>query len=227
MILMKNLKALMIGVLGSMILIACSNSSGNKATVGAEGDVATAGSAATVYALNTEASTLNWKGSKITGASHNGSLAISGGQVSVEGGTLVAGNFTVDMKSITTSDFEPDAEMYGKLVGHLSSPDFFSVDSFPTATFQVTKVVNLQNSDMGTHSVSGNLTIKGITHELSFPATVSITESGVNAKADVVFDRSLYNVRYGSGKFFDDLGDNLINDEIELTLDIQATKPTM
>jgi polyisoprenoid-binding protein YceI len=222
---MTKLKAMMLGVFAAMILVACSSSPKNEATVGAEGEVATA--AGETYALNTGASTLGWKGSKITGDNHVGNLDITEGSFSVDGGKIVAGNFTVDMKSISTTDYEPGSEQYGKLIGHLQSPDFFSADSFPTASFEITKVVALQNSDLGTHSFSGNLTIKDITHELTFPATVEMTDGAIKANAAFAFDRSLYNVRYGSGKFFDDLGDNLINDEIELTVSLEAKKPAM
>lgn len=216
----------MMALLGSMVMIACSSESGNKAEVDAKGEVAEASTGAIM--LNVAPGTkLNWKGSKVTGDQHVGTLDISAGSFSVEGGNLVAGNFTVDMKSIHTTDFEPTDETYGKLVGHLSSPDFFSVDSFPQATFAITKVANLAGSDMGTHTISGNLTIKGITHQLSFPATVSMTDAGMNAKANITFDRALYNVRYGSGTFFEDLGDKVINDEIELTVDLSASKATM
>ena len=115
------------------------------------------------------------------------------------------------MNTLNCKDLE-DAEWNGKLVGHLRSDDFFSVDKFPIATLTITESTTFNN---GEAQVKGNLTIKGITHPTSFK--VKKTDKGY--MATVTVDRTKYNVKYGSGKFFDNLGDNMIYDEF--TLDVK------
>lgn len=218
---MKNLAGLFLSLMIVAVLAACSDSS--KAT-SSEGEVAKASNAAVTYAV--EGSTIEWVGKKVTGQ-HNGSIAVANGEIKVEDNAITAGNFTINMKTIKVLDTPADNEYNIKLTGHLNSPDFFNTDSFPTADFAITKVAALENNAEANHIVYGNLTIKGISQEISFPAMVNITDNALTAKANFSIDRTLWNVRYGSGKFFEDLGDKTINDEFELSLDLNAKRSGM
>src|SRR5690606_22867425 len=122
------------------------------------------------------------------------------------------------MTSIIVEDLK-DPEYNGKLVGHLKSDDFFSVDKFPVATFKITSV-KPTNKNLGTHEVTGNLTIKGITHAVKFPATIEFKDGLATAKGKLKVDRTKYNIRYGSGKFFENLGDKMIDDNFEIELNV-------
>ncbi|MFQ3213317.1 MAG: polyisoprenoid-binding protein YceI [Marivirga sp.] len=167
-------------------------------------------------AIDTNESSIAWVGQKVTGE-HNGTVKIKSGALMVEGANITGGNFVIDMASINVLDLEGD--MKGKLMGHLKSDDFFSVEKFPTASFKITSVSESEQEG-ATHYIAGDLTIKGITNKITFPAVVSMVGSKVNAKAKFDLDRTKWNVKYGSGSFFDGLGDKMIYDDfkIELTL---------
>lgn len=163
------------------------------------------------FAVDNEASTIEWLGKKVTGE-HFGKIAIQDGSFSVENGVLVSGNAVVDMASITVEDIE-DEKMNADLVGHLSTEDFFNVAEFPTAT------LNFNNEG---EELVGDLTIKGITKPVSFTAEVNEVDGKAVATGSVTIDRTEYDVKYGSGKFFENLGDKTINDEFTLTFTIVA-----
>ena len=180
--------------------------------------------AATVYKVDPKASSVKWLGKKVTGQ-HNGSVQIKEGELATNGNAVTGGKFVIDSTSITNEDLK-DAEYNEKLVGHLKSPDFFDTEKHPTSTFQVTKVEPLINgADGATHTVSGNLTIKGTTKPLSFPAKIAVTPTTVTADAkNVAVDRTLYGIKYGSGKFFQGLGDKVISDQFWLDISLVAKK---
>jgi polyisoprenoid-binding protein YceI len=175
--------------------------------------------------LNVEKSTIKWIGKKVVGNQHHGTINFSKGNFSIADGKLTGGRFDVDMKSITDKDLD-SKEMRAKLEGHLKSEDFFGVKSFPTGSFSITKAVHnaKAGSDEANYSITGTMKLKGISQKLSFPARIDIENGTLTASAKVVFDRSKFDVRYGSGSFFDNLGDNVISDEISLNLNMKATK---
>jgi len=173
------------------------------------------------YSVNVEESNVTWVGKKIT-YDHKGTIKISNGSLDVSSNNLVGGSFTIDMNSIANLDLE-DSEKNAKLIGHLKSADFFNVSEFPTASMVITSV-KMNKAEGSNYEVMGDLTIKGITKPVTFPAMVVIDNDIVSAKATVVFDRSEYDVRYGSGSFFDDLGDKVIYDDIELGIELVANK---
>ncbi len=157
---------------------------------------------------------IDWKGDKIVGSFHVGTIALKSGWLTLEGKTVTGGEFLVDMTSIRNSDVK-DEKMNERLVGHLKSEDFFGVEKYPHSKLVITE--GAKNAD-GKILFKGNLTIKEATHPVEFTATESKNGNTVTYVAAIYFDRSLYDVRFGSGKFFSNLGDNAINDEIKLNV---------
>jgi polyisoprenoid-binding protein YceI len=153
-------------------------------------------------------STINWVGKKVTGA-HEGTIAIKEGNLVFKGKKVVNGNFIVDMTTINTTDLSGKGKT--NLDGHLKSDDFFGVEKFPTATL-VFKTIGEKGN--GVYAVTADLTIKGITHPIKFELTVA----GNSATTTLKVDRTKYDIKYGSGSFFSDLGDKTISDEFELTV---------
>jgi polyisoprenoid-binding protein YceI len=153
-------------------------------------------------------STINWVGKKVTGA-HEGTIAIKEGNLVFKGKKVVNGNFIVDMTTINTTDLSGKGKT--NLDGHLKSDDFFGVEKFPTATL-VFKTIGEKGN--GVYAVTADLTIKGITHPIKFELTVA----GNTAATTLKVDRTKYDIKYGSGSFFSDLGDKTISDEFELTV---------
>lgn len=168
--------------------------------------------------VSVEESSVTWVGKKVTGQ-HNGSITLQAGNLEMDGATLTGGSFTIDMTTITVEDLTGDYK--GKLEGHLKSDDFFGVENFPTATFEITKAVP---QGPGSYKIVGNITIKGTTQEIQFPATVEEKGGQYVATADITIDRSKFNVRYGSGSFFDNLGDKTIYDNFDISVSLVAAK---
>jgi len=173
----------------------------------------------TTINVDTTASQVTWKGYKVTGE-HTGTIGVKNGNFTYDGAVLTGGTFEIDMTSITCTDLPEKAG--GKLVGHLKSDDFFGVATYPTAKFEITKVVS--RGKAGDYKVTGNLTIKESTKEIRFNTTVDNSTGVPVATADITIDRSDFNVKYGSGSFFDDLGDKTIYDEFDLGLKLVGTK---
>jgi len=168
--------------------------------------------------VDTDSSQIAWVGKKVTGQ-HNGVVNIKEGALEMEDGQVVGGSFVIDMTSIDVLDLE--GEYKGKLMGHLRSDDFFSVEKYPTAKFVITSINESEATD-ATHFIAGDLTIKGISNKITFPANVTIVDGKANAKASFALDRTKWNVKYGSGSFFDGLGDKMIYDDFELTVNLSS-----
>ncbi|HSC53791.1 MAG TPA: YceI family protein [Phnomibacter sp.] len=178
------------------------------------------GKADSKYVVNGSQSNLVWKAEKITGK-HDGNVKISSGEISVNGGKLVAGTFVIDMSTITVADIK-DADMNGKLLGHLRSDDFFGVEKFKTATFVVTSVTPA--SQAGSYKVKGNLTIKGITKPIEFPAAIVVNGGALKATATITVDRTQFDIRYASKSFFESIGDKAIYDNFTMELQLVANQ---
>lgn len=161
--------------------------------------------------VNVEKSTVTWKAYKVTG-SHTGTVDLNSGALEFDNGTLSGGAFEVNMTSLVSTDLE--GEYKGKLEGHLKSDDFFSVADHPTAAIVFTSV---KATGKNSYEVTGDLTIKGITKPITFDLSVY----GSKATANLKVDRAQYDVRYGSGSFFEDLGDKTIYDEFDLVVDLE------
>jgi polyisoprenoid-binding protein YceI len=173
----------------------------------------------TNYNVDTQSSSIVWMGYKVTGK-HTGTVKVQRGNLTIDNGVLTAGSFAVDLNTITCTDME--GEYAAKLVGHLKSDDFLGVASSPTATFVITKAI--PQDSKGNYKILGNLTIKGITKEVKFFANVAENNGMVNAAGKITIDRSEFNMRYGSGSFFDGLGDKTIYDEFDLQVALVAKK---
>ncbi len=164
----------------------------------------------TSKSIDVENSKIKWIGEELSGKNHYGSLKFKNGSLQLDNGKIISGNFTVDMNTINVEDLQGGSKQ--RLEGHLRSDDFFSVEKFSEAIFEI-KSSSVVNEDGSSQTLSGNLTIKGITH----PAKLEIDN---NWAAKLVFDRSKYDVRFRSGNFFQNLGDKLIYDEIVISANI-------
>lgn len=184
---------------------------------------ATAKSAVATYTVQPQLSSLGWLGKKV-GGQHNGTIALKEGTVLVRGNQLVGGTFVANMASLKNTDLT-DADYNAKLVGHLKSDDFFGVEQYPTATFVITSVKALKGDANGNNAlVSGNLTIKGKTNPLSFPAKVGVKNGVAAASGVATIDRSKYDVKYGS-TLFGAAADKAIDDNFTLSFNVIA-KPS-
>jgi polyisoprenoid-binding protein YceI len=171
------------------------------------------------YNVDVKSSNIVWKGYKVTGE-HTGDVKLKNGSLQFADGKLSGGSFEVDMNTITCKDMQGE---YGdKLVGHLKSEDFFGVDKYPTAKFTITRVI--PQDTKGNYKIVGNLKIKESTKEVKFFANVSEQGNMVKATGTMKIDRSEYNIQYGSGSFFDNLGDKTIYDEFDLAVELTAKK---
>jgi polyisoprenoid-binding protein YceI len=158
--------------------------------------------------VDTSKSTINWVGKKVTGQ-HSGTVNLKDGALVFKGKKLKGGTFTVDMTSLTATDLS--GEYQGKLNGHLKADDFFGTEKFPSATL-VFKKIAVKGAN--TYSVTGDLTIKGVTNPVTFD--LATTSNSATTKFNV--NRTKYGIRYGSKSFFDSIGDKAIDDEFELSV---------
>lgn len=171
------------------------------------------------FKVDTKASQIKWTGEKVTG-SHWGYVNIKSGVVNVDDKKIKNGNFDIDMTTISVKDLDP-GEYHDKLVGHLKSDDFFSVEANPVSAFKIKWVKDNGNN---TIKITGDLTIKGITKQLTFDAKYNLSGDKLTAEAKIPVDRTKYDIKYGSGSFFDSLGDKTIYDEFVLDLKLVAKK---
>ena len=174
---------------------------------------------AQTYNVNIEKSTLRWTGYYLFSfGEHYGTISLSGGEIKIANQEIVSGFFDIDMKSIRNLDV-PDGGNKD-LENHLMSDDFFSVDKFPTAHFEITKMETIKDPQQGgpNYDITGELTIKDVKNSLTFPAIIKISDAGAEATAKFKFDRTKWNVRYNSGKFFSDVGDGAISDAIGMEI---------
>ncbi|WP_298265564.1 YceI family protein [uncultured Lutibacter sp.] len=168
------------------------------------------------YNVDVENSKITWKGYKPTG-SHEGTIKLQSGSLIKAGGVISEGVFTADMTSIK------DADGSARLEGHLKSADFFEVETFPTATFKISNVTTNDTSNKAW--ITGEMTIKGITKEIKFPATISNSDETITITSETFqINRAEFNVKYKSKTFFNDLKDKFVNDEFDLQVTIVAKK---
>ncbi|ASZ11879.1 YceI family protein [Chitinophaga pendula] len=170
------------------------------------------------YTIDTKESVVIWKGAMLIGANfHTGYVHISSGELLIENSRLVGGTATIDMNTMGEKNDGSDND----LIKHLKSPDFFDVKKFPLSTIAITDAAPAGGAHI---KVTGKLTIKGITHPITFPVKIEVKDGIVEADGRLVIDRTKWDVRYNSGKFYDNLADETISDSVEFNIKIIAKK---
>ncbi len=172
------------------------------------------------YSLDAKSSKIQWEGKKVIGK-HNGTINLKSGSVQIKG-TNIIGSFEIDMKSIAITDIK-DEESNAKLKAHFDSDEFFSTNKFPIANFVITKSEPITGGKGENYKITGKLTIKNITNEISFPAKITFDETTFTANANFIIDRTKWDIKYGSGSFFDDLGDKAISNDISYKIKLNGT----
>ena len=166
--------------------------------------------AQTKLVADTTQTKLLWLGEKVTGQ-HTGTIKLQSGWLTLQDGKITSGEFLIDMTSLK------ETENNKMLMGHLKSDDFFGVNKYPTAKLVITGSTPF---DKGSGVVNGTLTIKDITNPIEFKATMQKKDDGTWFFANITVDRTKYNIRYGSGSFFDNLGDKTIYDEFKVKVNL-------
>ena len=171
------------------------------------------------YNIDTKESVVTWQGSMLLASEgeHTGYVYISKGELMIEKGQLVGGTVEIDMNTIENKD----KENKNSPIKHLKSPDFFDVEKSPISTFAITRVASANGENI---KVTGNLTIKGITHPVTFPAKMEVKDGVVKANGKLIIDRTDWGIRYESGKFYDIIANQTISDDIEFLMKIVAKK---
>ena len=177
---------------------------------------------APAYKLQPQLSTLGWEGKAVTHG-HNGTMQFNAGELLVKGNAVVGGTAIVDMKTMKATDIK-DAESHTKFVGHMSADDFFGVEKFPTSTFKIASVTPIKGAgkDADNATIAGDMTIKGVTQRISFPAKVGVKDGMAAATGKMTIDRTKFGLKYGSKSFFDSLGDKAIDDTFTLSFNVIA-----
>ena len=214
----KNLFTILLITTIITSVIGCKDKAKEAATTEAEKVVAV--TPETKFITDLTASSIEWTGYKPTG-SHNGIINLESGVLNTTDGKISSGSFIINMASIINLDIPADKEGNAKIVGHLKSPDFFDVEKYPNAKFEITGM----NETEGKTMLSGNLTLKDATNNITFPVSVTNENDSISLVSETfTIDRSKWNVTYGSKSFFDNLGDKFINDDIELKVRVKAAK---
>ena len=211
-------------------LVACNNASEKEVEVNDAAEVKTVAQSVDYYVP--EGSTINWEGHKVyVDWGHTGTVSIKDGKFHVENGELVGGSFTLDMNSINPVNNVGD-EKYEYLVSHLKGDDFFAVETYPEGKFEITSVTESTNEEIGTtHEVSGNLTIRDQTKNITVPAKIELTENNlVFVAPEFGIDRKKWNVKYHDSEdesIASSLKEDLIDDTILLSMEIEAIPNNM
>jgi polyisoprenoid-binding protein YceI len=171
------------------------------------------------FQIQKSSSTVNWTGKKVLGL-HTGTINVANGSIETNNNLIIGGEITIDMTSIVITDIE-DKETNQNVLAHLQNDDFFSVDKFKTAKLVVSSAVQLEKDKQ---QIGGTLAIKDISHPVLFIASVEIFTDYLHSLGEIIIDRTMYNIRYGSGKFLQNLGNNLIYDDFVLQFKLIAQK---
>lgn len=232
---MKQKTIILTAMSALLIMASCTNAPESDKAVTGEARTAAEAAGGQTLTVDTAQSNLTWIGTKVTGY-HSGTVPITGGTLTVRNDSLAAGRFTMDMSRMAvTGPDGSDAAGNKKLLGHLQSPDFFDVANHPEATFEITGIrpftgtvkdttdprqeaISQYKVANPTHTISGNLTIKGVTKNIEFPAQVTTSADGLQALARFNIDRRQWNITY-PGK-----PDDLIRDEIHMGIAVRANK---
>jgi len=184
-----------------------------------------------LYSIDLSSSIVNWAGKKplIDGYINSGVIGFSAGTITVTENEAT-GEFTIDMNTLNVGSTAKKPGQESTLEGHLKGEGWFDVAKFPTASFNITNVSVRTDSDSTSDStfqydVTGDLTMKGVTNEINFPAEIYETASGqVQVEATTTIDRTKWGLTAMSGSFFDNLADNVIDDSVQLSFTLVADK---
>jgi polyisoprenoid-binding protein YceI len=171
------------------------------------------------YIIDVATSSLKWRGENVVGKKHEGAILVKRGNITIAGEAITGGEIVIDMNTLTDVDLSGDDK--AKLEGHLKSPDFFDTAKFGEATYTI---ISGTKANAINYDVKGKLTIKGITQDLDCKMVVAPSGADIAVGGGFVFDRSKFDVRYGSDKFFDNLGNNMIKNEVIMTVNLQGKK---
>jgi polyisoprenoid-binding protein YceI len=208
----------------AMIFATACNDAPKGDTANASDAVESKEATGTELKADVNATKIEWIGSKPLGSNHKGTISIKDGSIKVEGNNVTGGKFQFDLHSLTPTD--QDSTGNAKLKGHLLAPDFLDVEKYPDGFFEITNVTagvdtsKVENKE-ATHTVTGNLTLKGQSKSITFPAKVSMTDSKVEAHAVFNIDRTDWGISYNSDA---SIKDKFINKEINITLHLVANK---
>ncbi len=211
-----TLTSVFLGIMIGILSVSC----GKDKPITSESNQVATTSGGTSYVVDTLNSKIEWKGFKVfktDNTSHFGIIKFESGDVTIKDGKLESGKFVADMSSLENVDLKADAEQKSKLEGHLKSGDFFEVEKFPTASYEITKVVHNETGDYNT-TLEGNLTIKGITKPVQFNANVSLKAGEVSIATEPKdIDREDFGV-----KFQMPVANGIIKNEVNLQVLIKA-----
>lgn len=223
----RNMTRFFILLLFAALFVACGGAEGTavEASDAVEANAGTTTEmASTVYNLDASASSVSWEGSKLVGDSHTGGIPVTDGTIVIADNKIVAGRFAMDVRGLTNTDMPAD-KGGDKLVGHLKSADFFEVEKYPMAQFEVTNVQPVTDVEGVTHNVTGNLVLKGTAKSITIPANVSIDGDMVKASTpQFTINRMDWGIEYGNGSIAGLAQDRIISDEVGLQLNIVAKK---
>ncbi|GAB3646508.1 hypothetical protein GCM10028791_06840 [Echinicola sediminis] len=213
---MKIIKTTGLFLAGALLVASCGQKGETVETTEAQEVAAATGKTVTIDPASSQ---ISWTGYKPAGK-HFGTIPVTGGEISLKGSDITSGTFTFDITALKIDDLEEGSESYGKLQGHLQSPDFFDAANHPKATFEVTAVepfasdaqiedkeefesdytpntLSEQIVESPTHWISGNLTMRGTTKNIKFPAAIDVENGQVSAKAGFNIDRTDWGLSYG------------------------------
>jgi polyisoprenoid-binding protein YceI len=169
------------------------------------------------YSLVIPESFVNWKGTHVmTGKGHQGFIKPRTGTLVFDtNGSIVGGYFELDMNTITLTD-KKDTSSDNGVVSHLKDPDFFDVKKYPRGTFQLTKAIKASGDS--SYNITGQLTLRAITQEIHFPATIVRNGEDVVATASLTIDRTKWGITYQSGSMLGLVKDELLEDKVPVSL---------
>ncbi len=201
--------------------VSCKGEKKNETDAEAAKTETTTTAEAVKYKVDTAKAIVTWKGSKVIGGSHEGTMNVASGTFAVKDGKLESGNFIIDINSLKVTDIPADSDDNAGLKGHLLSDDFFDAKNHGNAVFSVTGV----KEENGKTMIEGNLTLKGVKKNISFPAKVSIEGDNATIVSEVfTINRTDFGMKYGSSSLADTVKDRAISDDVELSVNITASK---
>lgn len=211
-------------ILWAMVLVAfsCGQGPAGDQVDASEAKEVAAGSGEPFF-VDTQKSMINWQATKLIGGGHNGYILLMKGAMTVNQGQITGGEFIIDMNSVTNADLKP-GEGKEDLEAHLKDSDFFEVATYPTGAFTITSVSPLTGNPDATHTITGNLMLKGITKSISVPAKIEVTDTEVKASTpQFTIDRTQWNVMFHAG-VLGTAKDDIINDQVGIQLQLVARK---